>query len=250
MRHLMMAVPLVVLSLGAVALPALAQGEGAPPTARPARQRALEVILRNLSRGSGFTVLADSSLAEVQGGQPAEPTTADNLEAQLDELIKTLPRGTTWAKVMLPISNRLYRGDDVASFVDAQNRLFGKKPQGEPGTVEVLGQKLPQERATPVVSNLNLKPVYVLMNPTARLARGAGLTPDGQVDPNQLLQGFMSMDPAARQKMMTGMMQQMGSMLQNMSPEQRMEFMRSMRGAFPGGPGGGGGGRGIPPQKN
>ena len=244
MKRFLMAIPLLTVCLGTMGTPVRAQDDDIPNAPRGARMRPLEILLRNLSRGSGVTVLADSSLAEVQGAQPKEPTTAQNLESQLDELVKALPRGTTWAKVMLPVSTRLYRGDDIADFLDAQNRLFGKKPPVEPGTVEVLGQKLNAEKATPVVSNLNLKPVYVLVNHSARAGRAVGLSANGQPDPNQMIQSFMNMDPAARQKMMQGMMQQMGGMIQNMSPDQRMEFFRSMRGGLQGGPGGGG----IPPK--
>ncbi len=243
MRRFLTVLPLLALCLGATVQPVRAQGEDAP-NVRGVRLRALETILRNLSRGSGFTVLADSSLAEAQGAQPKELTTAQNLESQLDELVKVMPRGTTWAKVMLPVTTRLYRGDDVADYLDAQNRLFGKKQPAEQGSVEILGQKLNAEKATPVVSNLNLKPVYVLINNSARVGRSAGLNANGQPDAGQMIQSFMNMDPSSRQKMMQGMMQQMGGMIQNMSPEQRMEFFRSMRGSIPGGPGGGG----IPPK--
>lgn len=246
MRKRLFTLPLLALCVSAPLAPVFAQDED-PGTTRSVRTRGIEAILRNLSRGSGLTVLADSSLAETQAAPPREETTAQNLEAQLTQLVRGLPAGTVWTKVMLPATTRNYRGDDVVDYIAAQTKLLGKKVGSDPSVIEVLGQKLPQE--TPVVGALNLKPVYVIYNPTARARAAAGT--EGTADVNKMLQSFMNMDPNTRQQMMRGMMQQFGSMMQNMSPEQRMEFMRSMRGAFPGGPGGGPGGGGgrIPPQR-
>jgi len=246
MRQRLFTLPLLALCFSAPLTSAVAQDD-ATGTTRSARTRGIEAILRNLSRGSGLTVLADSSLAESEAVPPREETTAQNLEAQLTQLVRGLPTGTIWTKVMLPASTRNYRGDDVVDYILAQTKLLGKKVGADPSVIEVLGQKLPQE--TPVVGALNLKPVYVIYNPAARARAAAGA--DGAPDVNKMLQSFMNMDPNTRQQMMRGMMQQFGSMMQNMSPDQRMEFMRSMRGAFPGGPGGGPGGGGgrIPPQR-
>lgn len=247
MRHFLLSLPLLALCLGGTVQPAFAQDED-PGTTRTTRTRGMEVILRNLTRGSGFTVLADSSLTEAQAANPREAITPQNLEAQLTLLTRSLPAGTVWTKVMLPATSRNYRGDDLVEYIEAQTKLLGKKVSSDPNVVEVLGQKLPQE--TPVVSALNLKPVYVIYNPTSR-ARAGAVGADGSPDVNKMLQSFMNMDPNTRQQMMRGMMQQFGSMMQNMSPEQRMDFVRSMRGALPGGPGGpggpGNGGR-IPPR--
>ncbi|WP_309719243.1 hypothetical protein [Armatimonas sp.] len=240
MKRISMA--LIALIAGMLApLPVQAQAEGGT-TQRAARTRPLESVLQALTRSTGITVVAESSLlgAEAVYSQSA---TAETLEKQLDIVVKSLPPGTVWKKAMLPASTRFYKGDDVADFLDIQARMLGRAKPGEAGSVEILGQKLTQEKAAPVVSTLGLKPVYVLVNANSRQASRDPLTgASSQSDFSQILGNFSTMNPEARTKLM----QQFGQMMQNMSPEQRRQMFSGMMGSSGGvfvSPG-----RPIPPQ--
>lgn len=227
MRYAWIALSLL---MAAPVVPARAQDDSAAPTTRIARPRPLETVLQSLTKNSGITVIAESSLAGAQASLPRETATPQNLETLLDEVAKSLPPGTIWKKAMLPASTRFYKGDDVADFLDAQTRMFGRTQPTEPqSTVEILGQKLTSEKAAPVVSTLGLKPVYVFINPTNRRNRGGdGLGgANGQTDFSQVLGSFMTMDPSARMKLM----QQFGQMMQNMTPEQRRQMFGGGGGA-------------------
>lgn len=217
--------------IAAVGAPVHAQEEEtAPaPTQRNARLRPIESVLQALTRGSGITVIADSSLAGAEADYPRETATPETLEKLLAQVVKSLPPGTVWKKALLPASTRFYKGDDVVDFLDAQARMLGRTPPGEAGSVEILGQKLAPEKAAPVISTLGLKPVYVLVNVNARQAgRDPLLGANGQSDFSQVLGNFATMDPAARMKLM----QQFGQMMQSMSPQER----RQMFGGGNGGP--------------
>lgn len=216
-----------------LALAALIAASGAPvyaqeeeptpaPTQRNARLRPIESVLQALTRGSGMTVIADSSLAGAQADYPRETATPETLEKLLAQVVKSLPPGTVWKKAMLPASTRFYKGDDVVDFLDAQARMLGRTPAGDADSVEILGQKLAPEKAAPVISTLGLKPVYVLVNINARQAgRDSLLGASGQSDFSQVLGNFATMDPAARMKLM----QQFGQMMQSMSPQERRQML-------------------------
>ena len=209
--------------IAAVGAPVRAQDERVAPEQRLTRPRPLETVLQTLTKNSGIPVVAESSLAGAQADYPRESATPQNLEALLDKVVKSLPPGTVWKKAMLPASTRFYRGDDVAAFLEIQTRMFGRATEkpGEPGIIEVLGQKLSQERATPVVATLGLKPVYVLLNTNNRRSADGITGANGQTDFSQILGNFSNMDPTARMKLM----QQFGQMMQNMTPEQRRQML-------------------------
>lgn len=231
-------------AVGLAALPTRAQEALAP--APPGRSRALSLsqILSVLSRSAGVTVVADSTLSGVQASMPRAATAA-NLEDRLDALVKELPEGTAWAKLMLPPppAGQAYRGDDLAEFALAQARLFGTAGAATPGKVEVLGQKIAEEKAEPVVAALGLKPFYVLSSPTARTPESRNdfskRTPEQQQQwAQQQAQKLLQMDPQARGQYMQQLFQQQGlllrSLMQSMTPEQRRDFFTGIRGLFGG----------------
>ncbi|MFM7322653.1 MAG: hypothetical protein ACKO5K_14180 [Armatimonadota bacterium] len=244
--------------------PCLAAGmqgsEGAPAGGRrnAPLPRPLESVLQRMSKDLGAAVMADSSLARAQASLPGSPTTKDNIEDQLDALVKELPKGTVWAKVMLPApKGKSYRPDDVLEFLLAQARLFGNVGVSKEGMVEVLGQRFENAKAEPVVSTLGLRPVYLLANPSARAGRSAetgdgDARTEGTVDSMvQGMKSLMNMNPEQRGQAMQQLFRSMGEMMQSMSPEQRRDFFSGMmRGGGFGGPGGfpgaPGGGRPIP----
>lgn len=217
---------------------ARAQEQRGGAGARTGVARSLESVLQRMRKDLGVSFLADSSLASAQASLPEDATTPANVEDQLDALVKQLPRGTVWAKVMLPeAKGRRYRGDDVLDYVLAQARLFGNVGSTKAGTVEILGQKIEEGKAEPVVGALGLRPVYLLANPSARGARGAegDLLPDAQID--QMVQGMrslMSLDPQQRGPAIQKMFRSFGEMLQTLSPEQRRDFIMTMRGGLGG----------------
>lgn len=134
---------------------------------RAARQQSLSQIASSLTRESGLSVLVDNALVSTMGNIPRVKATPESLETLLDELIRPLPQGTIWVKAMLPSGPRaqVYRADDVVDYLLAQSRLFGKVGFSVPGGIELMGQSLLQDKAQPLVSTLNLKPVYVIVNP-------------------------------------------------------------------------------------
>jgi len=237
--------------------PGFAQGQpAAQGSARKSATlpRPLESVLQRMAKDLGSPVMADSSLARSQATLPATATNADNVEDQLDALVKELPKGTIWAKVMLPTPRgRSYRADDVLDFLLSQAKLFGNVGVSKEGVVEVLGQRLDSGKAEPLVATLGLRPVYLVANPTARAMKN-GDSADGDGRPeatvDQMVQGMrslMNMNPEQRGQAMQTLFRSMGEMMQNMSPEQRRDFFGSMMrggglgvpGGFPGAPGGG-----------
>ncbi len=249
------------LAFGLTAHPVMAQDAApvAPPAsaAADASKRQLDATLSQISKGAGVTVVTNATLAKTLVTPPAEAATPANFESQIAELVKTLPRGTTWARLMLPASPnaRGYSGDAVAEYALAQSKLFGAVGGAAPaGTIEVLGKNVGADKAETVASALDLKPVYIIMNPKQMQAGmdssdWAKMTPEQQkAAADQQARQILNMDPAARQQYMGNMMQQqravMGSLMQNMTPEQRNQFFQTMRGAMGGGAGGPGGGWG------
>lgn len=126
------------------------------------------------SSGDGFTLIAESSITQSLVSQPKETTTAATIEGQLDKLVKELPHGTRWVKLMLPLfpSGKTLKGDDLADFALAQARMYGSVGEAilPPGSVEVLSQPLASDKAKAVVPALNLRPLYLLVNPDAHYA--------------------------------------------------------------------------------
>lgn len=193
--------------------PAYAQAAGEAPAGQNTnvRQQTLSQFLPRMSRAAGVTILADSTVGGLQITLPADTTTPQNFEDQIATIVKGLPSGTTWAKLYLPEpkNRRPYSGDDVAAYAVAQSKLFG--PVGASNEVEIMGQKIPADRADAFVKGLNLQPYYVITNPNARGQIGS-------VDPQQWAQ----MSPEDRQRAVN----QAATQLANMDPQARGEYMK------------------------
>ena len=150
--------------------PTLASAQQAPATERqrPEREVAVSVLVRQLGTDSGQNVLVDSSLAALKAPALAKATTKDNLEAQLDALVRKLPDGTAWAKLYLPKpqEGKRYAADNLSRYALAQASLFGGKVgTSKPGMVEVMGRLMTQAEANPLIEKLELAPYYIVSNP-------------------------------------------------------------------------------------
>jgi hypothetical protein len=258
--------------------PVRAQQDAAPPPDTAAtqdqaanassrtRQRPLGSVISSLSRSTGISIVADTPLTGLNVPAPSGEVAASDLEAQLTTITKALPSGALWAKLYLPAaaSSRGYNGDALASYALAQARLFGNVgAPTTPGTIEVMGQKVSADKADSVVAALNLKPVYVILNPVQRnngtnqanavtpanAANWAAMNPQQrQQYAQQQAQNILNMDPQSRQQAMQSMMEQqravMQALMQSMTPEQRQQMFQGMRpngrfgGGRPGGPNG------------
>lgn len=236
-------------------LPAARAQTGNSPAARVGPTKSLTYILGQFKRTTGFTVLCPTSMSVQTAPIPGEPATPESLEAQLDTLVKSLPKGTIWAKLLLPppAPGRQFKGDDLAAYALAQARLFGTVGGAETGTVEVLSKKLSPEVAAPVVQTLGLQPVYVLCNPNATAGTGDFSTmsdTDKQAWAERQAQQLLTLPPEQQMQAMGQMFQQaglvFGNLMKTMSPEQRrglFQNLGSMMGSFGGsggpfGPGG------------
>jgi hypothetical protein len=253
--------------LAAIFLAAFVPGARAQDTgaAAPSKTKPLSYVLTGIKKDCGAAVLSSSLLATAQVKPPKAPVTAETLEETLDELVKSLPAGTIWAKLWLPPlpAGRQFKGDDLVDYAVAQSRLYPGVGASQPGIVEVLGQKLPADKAESVVAALGLKPVYIVCNPS-KTAPGASdfesLTEDQKKAAiDKQVQKILSMPPEQQVQAFGQMFQQtgmvMGSLMKNMSPDQRRGFMQNlgmMMGSVmremggPGGPGGFGFGFGPP----
>ena len=248
------------------ALPGVSRAQNAPAAAAPppppsaaqasngARLRTLDVIAAAIGRAAGVQILADSTVATANVPLPAQATTPQNFESQLDAIVKALPVGSTWAKVYLPMtsSTRRLDPDAVTEYVTAQAHLFGTVGAATPnGMVEIMGQRLGADKANPVITNLSLKPVYLITNPNAPRADGNDpmsqnwnqMTQDQkQQYAQKQAQQLLNMDAQGRAAYMQQQMATVQAMMQQMTPDQRQQFFQTMGGMM-GGMGGGGGGR-------
>ncbi|MDX1931758.1 MAG: hypothetical protein SFU56_04060 [Capsulimonadales bacterium] len=178
-------------ALGA-ALPVRAQDTPPPATQDPAAPQnpanaqggMLSQMVTTLNQQGNVTILADRSVAS----QTVAPLTGrfENVEQALTQLTRSLPTGTVWAKVYLPsegttTTSTRWNADLLTDYVLIQSRLFGtgtgSDATASAGAVEIMGKRLSGRDASNVVSALNLKPVYVIYNPTLRTNR------DGQTAP-------------------------------------------------------------------
>jgi hypothetical protein len=218
------------------------------PPANNARTRPLSNVLFSISRSSGISVVADSSLVNQVVAMPENEVTAANLEDSIAAVVASLPSGTVWAKLYLPEpkGNRGFNGDAVADYALAQAKLFGNVGGATPaGTIEVMGQKVTADKVPAVTAALNLKPVYILANPnrktvpeTGNSSNWASMTPEQrQQAAQQQAQQLMNMDPNARAAYIQQQRAVMESLMQSMTPQQRAEFVRSMGGGERGGRG-------------
>ncbi|MDX1931290.1 MAG: hypothetical protein SFU56_01670 [Capsulimonadales bacterium] len=164
--------------LGLIVTPP-AEAQDAPPAASASdeaplsdkKPRPLNDILRRMSRATGVSIVADSRTGQLTVAPPAEPTTGDNFESQIAALVRALPNGTTWGKLMLPDRRGSFDGDAVAAYADAQAKLFGRVGEKQkPGQVEIFGQSLSARQAEVHITGLNLVPVYLVTNRNANAA--------------------------------------------------------------------------------
>lgn len=225
---------------GLMIAPARAQQDAPPaptPSGTKAGMRPVADLVARLSQGAGVAIVADSTVREVRAPLPAEPTTAANFEQQIADIVAALPEGATWAKLFLPApaSGRNYNGDDVAAYALAQVKLFGPVGASTPGTVEVMGRKVPEGKAAAYVADLNLKPVYLITNPRTTRAttadgrptadQWAAMTPDQrQAYAQREAQNMLRMSPVQRQQMMEQQRAVFGAMMSQMTPEQRAQM--------------------------
>lgn len=159
--------------------PTLASAQQAPATerARPEREVAVSVLIRQLGTDSGQNVLVDSSLAALKAPALAKATTKDNLEEQLDALVRKLPDGAAWAKLYLPKpqEGKRYAADNLSRYALAQASLFGGKVGiSKPGMVEVMGRLMTQAEANPLIEKLELAPYYIVSNPRRSMTTAGG----------------------------------------------------------------------------
>ena len=176
-------------------MPTLASAHQAPASERPRPERelAVSVIVRQLAQDSGENVLVDSSLAALRAPALPKATSKDNLEAQLDALLRKLPDGSAWAKLYLPKpqEGKRYAADNLSRYAMAQAGLFGGKVgTSKPGMVEVMGRLITQSEANPLIQKLDLVPYYILTNPRKpMLAVGgpSGGSPFGGANVSDLL---------------------------------------------------------------
>ncbi len=174
-RALISSVALLSLAMATTA-PAQPPTTDAPAATRKTGQKSVRSVVQAMTDATGITVLADSTIATALVLPPDGETTATNLEDRLDRLVKRLPAGTKWARVLLPAleNGKRYSADAVTQFVRAQAGLFGKSGESKPGTVEILGRKLAEADAQEYIKGLNLVPVYILSNLSAP-ARAVGI---------------------------------------------------------------------------
>ncbi len=209
---------------------AVAQTNPATPRAG---MRPVADVLARISQGTGVVAVADSTVQRLRVPLLSGAPTAQNVEKQLIEVVKALPEGTTWTKLYLPLpTSGRWNGDDLAAYAQAQSRLFASAAPMPAGIVEILGQRLPAERAREYIVGLNLRTVYVISNPQARLAASRGsnsLVQLAQMTPEQVQQQaaqIVNMDPALRNQMMRQMVSVFAQAMGQLSPEQRQQMFQ------------------------
>jgi hypothetical protein len=243
--------------------PVVATASSAPPAqklVRPLRlmDRSLSEIVAELTRATGVLVVADNSVAQAS---ITLETNGGALSDVLAEVVKQLPKGTTLRHVAVPASKPMPQADAIARFLSAADGLkpAAVAPEGATAPVpeakmsvggeeiEVLGQRLTPEKAAPLMASLDLRPVYLLSNPTADdpVARSSRLQAEGlqlwmEMTPEQRrlsadnqLNGLLSMDSNARRALFGQMQDQaMGMMkkIQSLPPDQRAQFWRDVTG--------------------
>lgn len=250
-----------------------------------AEQMPLKEVIAKLSAQTGATIIVDSASG-------AKPVTLDLRNATLgdvlDQIADQAGKGVQVRLVALPIQDPLPNGDVVALALMAQDslkplQLTGIKPgekikppakattptasvvasatATEP-TIEVSGRAVTLDKAAPLISALELRPVFVVMNPLGDnpVAKAGRLQSEGmqlwmgmtaeqrkQATESQL-NNLLSMDPSTRRAFFGQMMEQaQGAMqkIQSLPPDQQKQFFQDItanlpKGATPGKPNGGG----------
>jgi hypothetical protein len=224
------------------------QQDGFSPTASPSARmannaRPASVILAEIGKAAGVTIVADSTVAAVRVAAPAGAATTDTVEQQIAGVVQALPRGTTWLKLYLPppAQGRPWNGDDLAAYAKAQARLYGSvrrsstaaAAEAAPGTVEILGQKIPAEQARETITTLNLAPVYLVTNPALDTAGEMGDWSQMTLDQRraaarQAAERILNMDPALRSQYLQQHMMTFDTIMRQLPPDQHDDLLRSM----------------------
>jgi hypothetical protein len=194
----------------------------------PREGRTVAEILARIGEAADVVVLADSTVRNERITPPTRPATANNVEEQVKSVVRALPPSTTWAKLYLPAPSRgRWNGDAVSELASAQARHLGRKigVPAPPGTVEILGQPIPEENGKELIAALHLKLVYLVTNPGARPA---------MFDPTQLDQ-FGRMDMADKFQFIQQLDQQIEPQLEGMrmlfgqmTDDERVQFKMMM----------------------
>lgn len=213
-------------------------------------QTPLRTVLAQLTKASGVWVVADSSIS----GTPVSlETRGGRLTEVLEDLVKQLPPEVQVRYVGIPATETTPDGDVVSQYINAQDALKPSKGKGTTNTpkiaseIDVAGRTLAAEQATPLMTSLDLKPVYLVTNPSgdALIAKALRMQTEGlqlwmemtqeqrgKMMDNQL-NGLLNMDPSARRSLFDQMSTQaMGMMqkIQSLPPDQRAQFYRDITG--------------------
>ena len=212
----------------------------------------LREVLTRLSTVSGVWVAADST---VGGTLITLDTRGGKLMPVIATLLGMLPKETQVRLSAVPIAKNVPPGDLVAQYLMAQDALrTAKKAAYTPGApvvlpteIEVMGRMMDPEKAAPVLSALELKPIFLLTNPASdpMVARALRMQEDNMrlwmdMTPEQRVQladyqlnGLLNMDSSARKAYFGQMMETAGTMMQkiqNLPPEQRSAFFKDITG--------------------
>jgi hypothetical protein len=212
----LMALAVTLLLTPCFSAPALSQQ--APAASAPPARLPLGQVLAQIGQNAGVIVLADST---IQGRVPvpATPATPETVEQQIAAVVQALPAGTTWARLYVPAPfNGRWNGDVVANYAHALAQIVGTVGRAAPaGTVEILGRRVPADKANEHITALNLKLVYLVTNPRAPTMPAAALNPASgwqRMTPDQRqqyvqfqAQRLLALDPATRLQTLRQLMQ-------------------------------------------
>ena len=123
-------------------------------------------IAAALSKQTGVGIYLESRAEKEKVKWPVghRVVTAETLHAEIELLVKAMPKGSDWGLLYLPPppEGKLWKGDDVLAYARAQAKLYGKAGSLDEGSTEILSQKLLPEKSKAVIEALNLKRVYVI----------------------------------------------------------------------------------------
>ena len=158
--------PVLILSGIVLLLVPFSWGQANPP--KRVVLRSVSEVLSQLGQRAGAAVYCDDLLAVERIPMPLLPDklTETGIEEFLFQIVKSLPEGTTWGKLLLPPAPQgtVWKSEDVINFALAQAQLYGVAGTlGDGKSIEILSQPVPLDKGKSVVETLNLKPVYVVL---------------------------------------------------------------------------------------
>jgi hypothetical protein len=200
-------------AFAALLLAAPLPAQQAPAQDGTVHTRPAPEVLAQIGQSAGVIVLTDATVF-ARLPVPAMAATPDTVDAQLTAMVRSLPAGTTMAKLYVPApSNGRWSAEAVGEYARALARLVGTVGREAPaGMVEILGRPVPKEKASEYAAALNLKLVYLVTNThaatpadaTANWSRLAPAQRDAYI--HQQAQRIMSLDPASRIGVLRGLM--------------------------------------------